>query len=226
MIILAVETATSWQSVAVLEKDHVLATEAFDAGGSHTRSLIPTIDRLFAFLNLTIGEVAGLAVSMGPGSFTGLRVGLATIKGFRLSLGVPVVAVPTLEGMAWNVRDEPFPLCPMLKAQNGALYWARFKWKGRSLVRLTEDRMGSVETVAETIQEPTLCVGDGWLCHQEAFQRARGNMVIPASSETMKPSAVSVGLASLERFRAGETADLDVMPRYIQPSYAESQKHL
>jgi len=224
MLILAVETATNWQSVAILDNDQVLATEAFDAGGSHTRSLIPTIDRLFAFLHLSIRDVTGLAVSMGPGSFTGLRVGLATVKGFRLSLGVPMVAVPTLEGMGWNLRGESLPVCPMLKARNGTVYWACFKWKGTSLLRVSEDEMGAVETVAGTIQEPTLCFGDGWLCHQEAFQHARGNMMLSASSQAMKPSAVSVGLASRERFRAGETAPVEVMPRYIQPSYAESEK--
>src|SRR5215831_11130885 len=104
MKVLAVETATSWQSVAVLDDSRVLARYDQDAAGSHAKLLLPTIDRLLHETSLTLKQLDGLAVSIGPGSFTGLRVGLATLLGFRTITGLPMAIVPTLEGLAWNLR--------------------------------------------------------------------------------------------------------------------------
>ena len=106
MLILAVETATSHQSVAVLKDDTVVGTRNRDAQGSHTRWLIPSIQDLLSSLRLELNQMAGLALSIGPGSFTGLRAGLATMLGFRLALELPLVTVSTLEAMAWNFRAK------------------------------------------------------------------------------------------------------------------------
>src|SRR5688572_16332853 len=101
--LLAIETATAWQSVALLQDEEVLGLTEQDARGSHARSLMGAIDRLLRETNFALKDVQGLAVSIGPGSFTGLRVGLATMLGFRAVLGTPVIPVPTLEAMAWNL---------------------------------------------------------------------------------------------------------------------------
>ena len=98
MKVLAVETATSWQSVAILDESRVLARHDQDAAGSHAKLLLPTIDRLFCETGLTLTQLDGLVVSIGPGSFTGLRVGLATLLGFRTISRLPLSVVPTLEG--------------------------------------------------------------------------------------------------------------------------------
>ncbi|MFZ1748366.1 MAG: tRNA (adenosine(37)-N6)-threonylcarbamoyltransferase complex dimerization subunit type 1 TsaB, partial [Nitrospirales bacterium] len=102
MLFLALESATSHQSVAVFRDQQLLASLACESGQPLTPQLIPTIDRLLSSVSLQLSNLEGLVVSIGPGTFTGLRVGLATMTAFRLALQIPLVGVSTLEGLAWN----------------------------------------------------------------------------------------------------------------------------
>lgn len=222
MKLLAVETATGHQSVALLDGTQVLARSDQDAAGSHAKRLVPTIDALLASSGLTLSELDGLVVSIGPGSFTGLRVGLATMMGFRFVTGLPLVAVPTLEAMAWTLRGANLPLCPILKARTGEVYWALFEWTGANeLKRLADDRIGTPDQVARSITGATLMFGDGWLAHRDALSGLLGAKACPGPLEAMVPSAVSVGLAGLERLCRGEVAGLGLAPRYVQRAEAE-----
>ena len=171
MIILAIETATSVQSLALLDGERVLAHHSQEALGSHTKSLIPAIDQLLSSVSFTVSHLEGLAVSIGPGSFTGLRVGLATALGFRLTLGVPIVTVSTLEALAWNFCEVPLPLCPLLKARTGEVYWACFRWEGKKLVRLIEDRVGTLKDMVQCLSGPTLVFGEGWVVNRNDFMQ-------------------------------------------------------
>src|SRR5882762_2319528 len=114
MKVLAVETATSWQSVAILDESRVLASHDQAAAGSHAKLLLPTIDRLFRETGLTLKQLDGLVLSIGPGSFTGLRVGLATLLG------------------------------PILNSRRGELYWALFRWTSDDrLERVVSEQVGT-----------------------------------------------------------------------------------
>ena len=128
MKILAVDTATSYQSVAILEDEVVLAYVEQDAQGSHAKWLVLSIDTALRAAGLQLRNMNGLAVSIGPGSFTGLRVGLGTLLAFRTVLGTPLVAVPTLEAMAWNMRTTEGTICPILKSRKNEIYWAMYRW--------------------------------------------------------------------------------------------------
>lgn len=220
MIILAVETGTSDQSLAVLQDEQVLATSTREGTGSPTGWLIPAIDRVLSSVGMDVADLQGLAVGQGPGSFTGLRVGLATMAAIRLALNLPLVAVFSLEAMAWNARGIPLPLRPMIRARAGEVYWAEFRWDGDTLVRLCPDQVGSVNRVVSGLQEPTLVFGDGWLADrtEDLIQLP---LLMEAPPEAMKASAVSVGLASLSRFNNRELAPCGVAPHYVQRSYAE-----
>lgn len=233
MRLLAVETATSRQSVALLEDGRVLASSDMDAAGAQAKWLVPTIDRLLKSVALRLSDLNGLAVSIGPGSFTGLRVGLATMMGFRMVAGLPLVAVPTLEGMAWNLRGAKSPLCPMLKARSGEVYWGLYQWaSAESLQLLVEERVGPLEALASSLQEPILVLGEGWMLNRLELRRLLGprmRAVREAPPEAMTASAVSVGLAGLERLRRGMVAGLGLTPRYVQHAEAEllwQAKHL
>src|SRR2546426_7623966 len=117
MKILAVETATSRQSVAVLDGPRVLARSDEEAAGSQARLLIPTIDRLLKTSGLTLSSLEGLAVSIRPGSFTGLRGGLATMLGLRATTGLPLAAGPALEAVGRDVPRGDLPPCPLLQGR-------------------------------------------------------------------------------------------------------------
>ena len=224
MLILAVETATSQQSVAVIEESQSLGSRSLDAQGSHTRRLIPTIDELLSSLSLKLMDFSGLAVSIGPGSFTGLRAGLATMAGFRQALNLPLVAVPTLEAMAWNFRPNNEVICPMLKARADEVYWACFRWEEEEkLVRIKDDQASSLNTLLESIEGPIWVLGEGWVANQNEWQ-GQSDLLKPASSNSHAASAVSVGLASLQRFMVGDFVEFGVTPKYILPSYAELKR--
>ena len=220
MFILAVETATNVQSLAVLDGKRVLAHHTQERLRSQTQSLIPAIDQLLSSISFPISRLQGLAVSIGPGSFTGLRVGLAAALGFRMALHIPLITVSTLEAMAWNFPDSELPLCPILKARTGEVYWACFRWEGEKLIRLSEDRVGSLVDLLNSLAESTLVFGDGWVVNRDEFVQLSDMLKEPLYG-TMNASAVSVGLASLSRFQAGDFAGSGVAPHYVQRSYAE-----
>ena len=224
MKILAVETATTWQSVAILDGDQVLARSDQDAAGSHAKLLLPAIDRLFKSTGLSPVRLDGLAVSIGPGSFTGLRVGLATMLGFRTITQLPLAVVPTLEGMAWNLRGMSMPLCPVLNSRRGELYWALFQWTSQDRIeRLVPEQVGSPAALGKQLSGPVVLYGEGWITEQTAIRAAVTYPVTMTETTPfeMKPSAVSIGLAGIARLQRGEGAGIGVSPLYVQRPEAE-----
>jgi|SRR5579884_2295726 len=222
---LAVETATSRQSVALLENDAVVQRRDRDAGGKHGQSLLPVIDELLERTGWALTDLDLLIVSIGPGSFTGLRVGLATMMGFRLVTGVPVVAVPTLEGMAWNLCTESGLLCPVLKARSGEVYWAIYEWIGARLTEISPAQVGSLRSFAESLPPSVTVFGDGWNVNRDSLLSLLDEVgqrgVHEVSGEQGEANAVSVALAGLGKFTRGETAGQVLSPLYVQRAEAE-----
>jgi len=224
MKLLAVETATGCQSVALMDGLILLARCDLHTAGHHGKHLIPTIDKVLRTAGHELSDIQGLAVSIGPGSFTGLRVGLATMMGFRMVTGMPLAAVPTLEAMAWNVRSSPMRLCPILKARTGEVYWAFYEWKESGLMQIGEDQVGPLRKLAEALTEPTMVYGEGWQANREELRRMlsiSGKTVQEADADMMAASAVSVGLAGNEKIRKNDIAGFGLSPRYVQRAEAE-----
>lgn len=223
MKILAIETATRCQSVAIVDDEQILAEDNHPECTSHASALVPTIDRLLKSLNVSLGQLDGLAVSIGPGSFTGLRVGLSTMMGFRVATKLPLVTVSTLEAMAWNLRGENRVVCPTLKASRGEVYWGLFQWEGDHLVRLSDDRHGSLAQLVDSIKGKAVLFGDGWLTSEGKLKELLSDQCIPGPEEAMQPRARSVGFSSLSSFRAKQYAGRQLSPRYVQRAEAEVQ---
>ena len=116
MKILGIDTATMISGIGVVENDHTLADFRYDVKFTHSEVLLSHIDKLLKDLNLKLGDLDGFSVSVGPGSFTGLRIGLATIKGLSFASGKPVVGIPTLDALAFLSKDCKYPLVPILDA--------------------------------------------------------------------------------------------------------------
>jgi tRNA threonylcarbamoyladenosine biosynthesis protein TsaB len=226
MKMLAVETATTWQSVAILDDDRILALHEQEAGGAQGTLLLPTIDRLCSQSGLRLGDFSGLACSSGPGSFTGIRIGLATCLGLRDATGLPLMLVPTLEAMARSLEATPVPVCPMLVSRRGELYWAIFRWTGDGrLERALGEQVGNPEAFAQSLTEPTLVFGVGWSTMESEIRAVLpGSVTVTVGPhQVFKPSAVQVGRIGLERLRRGELAGDSVSPLYIQRTEAEIQ---
>lgn len=225
MNILAVETATSCQSVAVLCGDEVAASLEKHVEGAHAKWIVPTLDAVLKSAGLTLQDLDGIAVSIGPGSFTGLRVGLATTLGLRAVTQAPLVAVPTLEAMAWNVREVGPDLCPIIKARTGEAYWAVYRWTQQYLlVQVEEARVGPVELILPSLARPTVILGDGWLAYEARLRpvlAAGAAKIRLAPAERMLPSAASVARAALGRLERGELLPRGLAPQYVQRPEAE-----
>ncbi|MDQ6735282.1 MAG: tRNA (adenosine(37)-N6)-threonylcarbamoyltransferase complex dimerization subunit type 1 TsaB [Nitrospirota bacterium] len=224
MNVLAVETATGRQSVALMDGSRVLAQRDRDAAGHHAKYLVPTIDEVFKTAGCELSDVQALAVSIGPGSFTGLRVGLATMMGFRMVTGLPLAAVPTLEAMAWNLRGSTQTICPVLKSRTGEVYWALYRWQDTGLIRIGEEQVGPLDKFARAMTPPTIIYGEGWQANREELRRLFTSLQIPiqeGATEVMAASAVSVGLAGMEKIRNKDIAGYGISPRYVQRAEAE-----
>lgn len=225
MKVLSVDTATAYQSVAILDEASVLAEINRDAEGSHAKSLVISIDEALHLAELALADLDGFALSIGPGSFTGLRVGLATMLGFRTIIGKPLVTVPTLEAMAWNVRSFRGRICPILKSRKNEVYWACYEWlPDHRLHRLIHEQVASPDQVAASLTHPVVVVGDGWDAYGNVIRSSLGagvGLVSEAPKAAMRPSAVSVALAARERFALGQFAGDGVAPLYIQRAEAD-----
>lgn len=224
MKLLAVETATGCQSVALMDGPDVLARRDRDAAGHHAKFLVPTIDEVFTAAGCRLSDVHALAVSIGPGSFTGLRVGLATMMGLRMVAKVPLAAIPTLEAMAWNLRSSKDLLCPVLKSRTGEVYWAFYQWQDTSLIKIGEEQVGPLEKLAQAMTQPTVIYGEGWQANRDELRRLFSSqrvLIQEGCVECMAASAVSVGLAGIEKIRNNEIAGYGISPRYIQRAEAE-----
>lgn len=225
MKLLGVETATSWQSVAILDGDRVVARHDQDASVAHGTLLLPTIDQLLTRAGLQLTDLDGLACSIGPGSFTGIRVGVATCLGLRAATNLPLALVPTMEAMAWNVKTAALPLCPVLKSRRGEVYWAIFRWAsyGGRLDRVLVEHVGAPKALAQSLTENTLVFGEGWSSMELEIRAALSPSVAicMGPEEAAKPSAVNVALLGMQRLQQGEIAGARVAPLYIQRAEAE-----
>ncbi len=238
MTILAVETATSLQSVAVIGKDGLCATEtvkqiqysAPSQDRSHRWSIMPAIDRLLNALNMTLRDIDGFAVSIGPGSFTGLRVGLATMKGLAYGTHKPLLAVPTLQALACNALGLGLPIVTLLNANRGELFLAVFHTVRDSdahdfISCVMEPQRLPIEHVVDTLSSQVhgsvIVLGDGIsLCRQMLSERL-GQQAIFLSTMACLPSAISVAHVGKELLARGMLAGEDLTPIYLRPPDAK-----
>ncbi len=224
MKILAVETASAWQSIAILDGDKVLARSDHNAAGLHGTLLVPAIDRVLTMGRLQLGDLDGLACSVGPGSFTGIRVGLAACLGLRAATDLPLVLVPTLEAMAWNVKSDGLPICPVLMSRRGEVYWAIFRQTlGGSLHRIVAEHVGTPVALAQSLPARTLVFGEGWSSMEPQFRAVFSDAVVVSvgSDEAAKPSAVNVAFLGMRKLQQGEIAGDRIEPLYVQRAEAE-----
>lgn len=221
MLTLAVETATSVCSVALCRDGKLIAEYNVDAGMTHSEGLLPQIDQLLSRAHINKKDIDLVAVSMGPGSFTGLRIGLATAEAMAYSWQCCLHGVDTLEALAYNLPLEDFILSPVLDAQKGNFYQAVFKWENGRLIKLADTEVVSKETMLERIAiYGTKAILFGECRKIDAEQLPQWVSIAPQN--LVMPKAASVA-AVAERYFDAE-ADKKIFglePYYIRRSEAE-----
>ncbi len=222
MLVLGVETSTM-QGGAALVGDHGLCSEyTLNVEATHSERLLPTIERMLRDAGIGLDALSGLAVSIGPGSFTGLRIGLSTVKGLAYATGLPVVGVPTLEALACSVAFAREQICPVLDARKQEVYAALFRWERGELVRIMEDTALAPEALCGKIRRPTIFLGDGLAVYGEMFRQllAAHMLVPPPPSRGARPAWVAE-LGRQRLLRGERDAVETLVPRYLRPSEAE-----
>ena len=222
MKILAADTATMSCSVAVINGDALLAESTVAHNQTHSRHLLKIIDAVLGEAGLQINDLDGFAVSRGPGSFTGLRIGIASIKGLAFALDKPVVGVSSLLALAYQFRLEPYLICPVIDARKQEVYFCRYRSVNGELEPQGAERVASPNRVADGIQEPALFIGSGAALYRRMIDDDLGQFAnfVPDNENTIQASAIA--RLSLGRFKRKETDDVRLLvPHYIRKSDAE-----
>lgn len=226
LYILSVDTATPCSTVALTsgtrENGTVLASLSLSSNVTHSRRLLTAIERLLNDTGISKDDIAGYAVGLGPGSFTGLRIGMATVKGLAAASGKPLYGVSTLDILAANIRCEKL-ICSVLDARKKEVYAAFYRAdkQGRSS-RVTDIVVVPPEELAQNIDEPVVMVGDGLHSYGEYFNNVLAETVTFAPAQLWSPSAASLGLLSGEELEKGNSLDLaSIVPLYVRASDAE-----
>jgi tRNA threonylcarbamoyladenosine biosynthesis protein TsaB len=227
VIVLAIDTSTSVASIALVGGEGLLLAElSVGAGRRHGGTLLPRIEVVLAAAGVAFEDVGLLAVGTGPGSFTGLRVGLATMKGLALARGLPVVGVPSLVALARGLGPSVSPIVPVVDAQKGELFAAAYR-VGDAVDTLLAPfhappaEAGAVLRAAFPA-EPLLVGGDGLRKHREPFLDALGEPRVIAGPVHDAPRAAHLAVEALRIHAEDGPADLDALePLYVRPADAK-----
>jgi tRNA threonylcarbamoyladenosine biosynthesis protein TsaB len=224
--LLAVETSTLTGAVALVAGESVVAECRLNVAITHSERLLGTVDHVLKSGGLALADVDALAVAVGPGSFTGLRIGVSTVKSLAFATGKPLVAVPTLDALAWTLPYAAHPVCPILDARKDEVYAALYRTDGGRLERLTEYQALAPESLGERLARecpgPVIFVGDGVAPWTAVLRGVLGGDARPAPPGLRLPSAVTVADLARAALERGETADpATLVPIYVRRSEAE-----
>ena len=222
MKILAVDTATNSCSVAATDDGKLVAELTLNKDETHSKHLMELIHSVLENAGFSVADLDGLAVTVGPGSFTGLRIGISTIKGLAHALGKPVVGVSTLKALARQCGQTPHLICPLLDARKGEVYAATYRFNEGQLIQKTGARAIIPEAVVADIKSPCLFIGTGAQLYRKRIVAAAGNLAHFVAEDQNAIKASSVSLLSMPRFEDNDTDEIgDLVPHYIRKSDAE-----
>ena len=227
MLILAFETSAKAASVALLEGNKLLSESYQNTGMTHSQTLMVMAEDMLKQCGKTAKDVDAVAVAEGPGSFTGVRIGVAAAKGFAWGREIPCYGVSTLEAMAQSLGIYDGYICPVMDARRSQVYNALFEADRGEITRIREDRAISLDDLAEDVkklEKPVFLVGDGSiLCYNTLLERVP-SLVLPPEHR-MHQRAVGVGIIAARQIRAGISGDAAALtPNYLRLSQAERER--
>lgn len=230
MNILAVDTATKSCSVAVVNKKTIISEYTVTHKDTHSRFVMGLIHEILGISHLAVKDMDGFAVTIGPGSFTGLRIGLSTVKGLALATGKPVVGVSSLAALAFPVcipisapvKGKNTLICPMLDARRNEVYAGGYRFNGMALINEQPARVVRPDEAIKDIDEPCLFVGDGAVAYAELIKSNLGQLAVFADFSGNIIRASVVGHIAIERFKNKDTDNPGLLkPVYLRKSDAE-----
>ena len=227
MKVLAIDTSGQNCSCCILDETRVIADFNISTGTTHSETLLPMINDMCHFCGLSINDMDAFACAVGPGSFTGLRIGIATIKGFALSLNKPVVGVSTLEGLAHNVAHFDGLICSVLDAKNNNVYAGIYARNNGKLILQGDYQTGTIDELLEVLHKTSqniLFVGDGAISFQELIKNSLQEKAFFAPLHLTHQLSTSIAKIALEKALQNDFDSADhLMPMYLKKSQAERE---
>lgn len=226
MKILAIESTASVCSVSISEDEKLIAELNINTQNKHSENLLPSIEQIIRFSGINISEIDLYSYSAGPGSFTGVRIGSATIKGLAFGKNKPCAAVSSLYALAQGLQDFDGILCPVILARKTQVYNALFECSCNKIKRICDDRVIDVSVLEEELlnikDKAIYLTGDGYSLCKERFSKININSVPP---KLRIQSAYNVALSALDIYKLGRASDdKKIFPSYLRLSQAERER--
>ena len=228
MKILGLDSSGIVASVAIVEDDVLIAEYTVNYKKTHSQTLLPMLDEIAKMTELDLNSIDAIAVAAGPGSFTGLRIGSATAKGLGLALKKPLIAIPTVEGLAYNLYDISGLICPIMDARRKQVYTGIYRFTDHQL-KVVEDQMAvPMETVIEKLNqygETVTFLGDGVPVFHELIAEKVTVTYSFAPAHVNKQRAAAVAALGEIYYRQGKTETaMEHVPDYLRVSQAERER--
>ncbi len=222
MKILSLDSSAQVATVALCEDDALLAEFTLNNGNTHSETLLPMIEALLSAYGIAVDDVELFACTSGPGSFTGVRIGAATIKGLAFGRKIPCVGVSTPEAIAENLSSLGGLICPVMNARRSQVYTALFRSDGVTMERLLPDSALSIAELDDLLSaygEPVAFAGDGYDVTMASLKKTE---IRPVCERLRHQSAYSVAQVAYREYLAGRTStDASLAVNYLRPSQAE-----
>lgn len=228
MKLLALDSSGIVASVALYEDDVMMAEYTVNYKKTHSQTLLPMLDEISKMTELDLSTIDAIAIAAGPGSFTGLRIGSATAKGLGLALHKPLIAVPTIEALAYNLYDTKGLICPIMDARRNQVYTGVYRFEDHKLVTVIEQEAVSITELMEQLEalgEPVTFLGDGVPVFREQILEGMTLPVSFAPSHVSRQRAGAVAALGALYYKEGKIQSAtEHTPEYLRVSQAERER--
>lgn len=228
MKILAIDSSGIVASAAVAEDDNLLGEYTINHKKTHSQTLLPMIDEVARMLELDLQTIDAIAVAAGPGSFTGLRIGCATAKGMGLALDKPLISIPTVDGLAYNLAGSGVAVCPLMDARRNQVYTGLYTFRGYQMQTVIAQCAVGIEEIIRKIndtRQPVTFLGDGVRVFTPYIKEHCQVPYTFAPAHLNKQRAGSVAVLAMEYYRAGNVQTAaEHRPEYLRMSQAERER--
>jgi len=230
MLVLGIDTSSVVASIAIATEDKILGEFTINHPKTHSQKLMPMVDQLLKNLELTVKDLDLIAITVGPGSFTGVRIGISIAKGFAQAYNIPVVEISGVEGLAYNIQHFGGVICPIMDARRNQVYSGVYKWNDGNLDEVVKEDAYNLDVMIEILKEKTegyhdkrvIFVGDGVAVHKEVIAEKLGSKAVFANAANVLQRGSSVALLGSQNREKAKSYD-DVHANYLRKSQAERE---
>lgn len=227
MKILGIDTSTRFCSLGLIEENNILIEYNLNISNfskKHSSILVPAIKDMLEWVNLKLEDIDGIAVSIGPGSFTGLRIGLGVAKGLCYAGSLPLLGIPTLDALAFSLKEIPHLICPILEAKKDEIYNAVFRG-GQNLEKVIDYKCEDIDSLLvkiSSLKEKIIFLGEGIIKYREIIKERIGQDALFINPQLVLLRGTNVAFLGLEKLKIGKEDNISTLsPLYLRRSEAE-----